>query len=251
MRSLGFSTGALAYADFRRGLTMTRAINACTAIELSALRQPELQPMVESLDSLDLSRFSYVSIHAPSQFSREWEPEAATLLRTQLHCRWPIIVHPDVLTDMSLWREFGSMLCVENMDKRKPIGSTAEELARVFDQLPQASLCFDIGHARQVDPTMTEAYLILRDFGSRLRQVHVSEVNTSSRHDRLSYTTILAFQQVAHLIPEHIPLILETPVLLDEMELEIERVRQALPIHAEDGSKLVPAVGLEPTTCGL
>ena len=233
MRPIGFSTGALAYADFRRGLTMTAAAPACTAIELSALRQPELQPLVEALDELDLSGFDYVSIHAPSQFTPEWETQAVNLLRAQLHRRWPVVVHPDVLTRMDLWREFGSLLCIENMDKRKPIGSTAKELAQIFDQLPDASLCFDIGHARQVDTTMTEAYMILRDFGSRLRQVHVSEVNTSSKHDVLSYTTILAFQQVAHLIPEHIPLILETPVTAESMELEIARVREALPIRRE------------------
>ncbi len=80
---------------------------------------------------------------------------------------------------------------------------------------------------------MTEAYLILRDFGSRLRQVHVSEVNTRSKHDVLSYTSILAFQQVAHLIPDNIPLILETPVPIEKMEAEIERVREALPVRRE------------------
>ena len=233
MRPLGFSTGALAYADFKRGLAMTQSSPQCSAIELSALRQPELIPLLASLDTLDLSQFTYVSIHAPSQFEPEWEAQAAKYLLAELRRGWPIVVHPDVLTNMALWREFGSLLCVENMDKRKPIGGTAEELARIFDQLPDASLCFDIGHARQVDPTMTEAYLILRDFGSRLRQVHVSEVNTCSRHDVLSYTSILAFQQVAHLIPENIPLILETPVPIEKMEAEIERVREALPVHRE------------------
>jgi hypothetical protein len=233
MRPIGFSTGALAYADFRRGLAMTQSMRICTAIELSALRQPELQPLLASLDTLELSHFNYVSIHAPSQFTPEWETQAAGMLRTQLHRQWPVVVHPDVLTDFALWREVGSLLCVENMDKRKPIGGTAEELAQIFDQLPDASLCFDIGHARQVDPTMTEAYLNLRDVGPKLRQVHVSEVNTSSKHDRLSYMTILAFQQVAHLIPEHIPLILETPVTAEYMESEIARVREALPIRNE------------------
>jgi hypothetical protein len=233
MRPIGFSTGALAYADFRRGLTMTQSSPECSAIELSALRQPELLPLLESLDTLDLSRFSYISIHAPSQFDAEWEAQAAKHLQAILGRGWPIVVHPDVLTDMALWRGFGSLLCIENMDKRKPIGSTAVELARVFEQLPHASLCFDIGHARQVDPTMTEAYLILRDFGSKLRQVHVSEVNTSSKHDVLSYTTILAFQQVAHLIPEDVPLILETPVTLERMGHEIARVREALPVQKQ------------------
>jgi hypothetical protein len=77
---------------------------------------------------------------------------------------------------------------------------------------------------------MTEAYLILREFGERLRQVHVSEVNTRSRHDPLSYASILAFQAVAHLIPAHVPLILETPVKEDDIEIEIAKVREALPL---------------------
>jgi len=77
---------------------------------------------------------------------------------------------------------------------------------------------------------MTEAWLILREFGSRLRQVHVSEVNTRSKHDRLSYASILAFQEVAHLIPESVPLILETPVPEGDIEEEIARAREALPV---------------------
>jgi hypothetical protein len=117
------------------------------------------------------------------------------------------------------------------MDKRKPIGRTAQELASIFQKLPEATLCFDIGHARQVDPTMTESYLILRQFGPRLRQVHVSEVNTRSKHDVLSYASILAFQEVADLIPLEVPLILETPLIESEMQSEIEKVDSALPVE--------------------
>src|SRR5580693_2147376 len=88
--------------------------------------------------------------------------------------------------------ELGPSVCVENMDKRKPGGRSVGELARIFAELPDATFCFDIGHARQFNPTMTEAWLILKEFGSKLRQVHVSEVNTRSKHDRLSYASILA-----------------------------------------------------------
>jgi hypothetical protein len=77
---------------------------------------------------------------------------------------------------------------------------------------------------------MTEAYVMLREFGSKLLQVHVSEVNTSSKHDLLSFTSILAYQEVAHLIPPNVPLILETPVAEDQMEAEIAKVRKALPL---------------------
>lgn len=230
MRPIGFSTGALAYPDFRRGLALTRAAG-CPAVELSALRQAELFPLLESLDSLDLTGFGYVSIHAPSRFEPRWEALASERLCEQSWRNWPIVIHPDALSDFSLWRELGALLCVENMDKRKPRGRTARELGSIFDQLPEASFCFDIGHARQCDPTMTEAYLILREFGPKLRQVHVSEVNTRSKHDPLSYASILAYQDVAHLIPVNVPLILETPVAEDQMESEIGKVREALPLN--------------------
>jgi len=176
----------------------------------------------------------YVSIHAPSKIEQENEALVAKRLRGLLTRGWPIVVHPDAIRDFSLWREFGSLLCIENMDKRKPIGRSANELGLVFDQLPEASLCFDIGHARQVDTTMTEAYLILEEFGGRLRQVHISEVDTGSRHNPLSYASIMAFQEVAHRIPESVPIILQTPAA-DEAEMmgEIAKAREALPVEGD------------------
>lgn len=227
MRPIGFSTGALACADFRKGLAMTVA-GGCEVVELSALRQLELFPLLDALDTLNLDSFSYISIHAPSQMEPEMEALLFSRLRDELHRQWPVIVHPDAIHHYADWREFGSLLCIENMDKRKPIGRTAAELECIFAKLPEASLCFDIGHARQVDPTMTEAYLILKNFGSKLRQVHVSEVNSRSTHDPLSRASILAFQEVAHLIPEHVPLVLETPVPENGMQTEVHKALEAL-----------------------
>lgn len=229
MRPIGFSTGALAYSDFRQGLAMMRG-KPLKAVELSALRQAELAPLLDALDSLDLSAFDYISIHAPSQFDPGLEAAIWDRLRDQTARGWPIIVHPDVISFSDLWKELGSCLCIENMDKRKPIGRSARELRWVFEQLPEASLCFDIGHARQCDSTMTEAYLILREFGPRLKQVHVSEVNARCKHDLLSYSSIRAFQEVAHLIPAEVPIILETPVSETEMTSEIDKVQQSLPL---------------------
>jgi hypothetical protein len=231
MRQVGYSTGALAYADFRRGLAMLRGRDI-TAVELSALRQSELQPLVEAPDDLDLRQFSYVSFHAPSRILESEEKLVVQALERVWKRDWPIILHPDAIHDFSLWRRFGATLYVENMDKRKPGGRSVDELNAVFRELPDASFCFDIGHARQYDSSMTQAYMMLREFGGRLRQVHVSEVNTSSRHDLLSYTSVLAFQEVAGLVPPEVPLILETPVHEEELEAEIERAREALPLNS-------------------
>ncbi|MCU0691198.1 MAG: hypothetical protein MUF54_07350 [Polyangiaceae bacterium] len=237
MRPIGFSSGALALGDFRLALDMVAADLDVKAVELSALRAPELPRLVAAIDSLDLSRYSYVAVHAPSAYSSADEPQVVETLKAVSARGWPIVIHPDAIHEWSLWRQFGRLLCVENMDKRKPIGRSAQELAACFDKIPDASLCLDLGHARQVDPSMSGAYGILREFGDRLMQLHLSEVATDSRHDRLSYSASLAFQQVARFIPEQTPVILETPVSGADMAREIKRALLALTAQSPDSTQ--------------
>jgi len=227
MRSIGFSTGALARGDFRKALQMLAGKDV-SAVELSALRQDELTPLVKQLDELDLTSFKYVSFHAPSSIDQLFESKALELLEEVAARRWPIIVHPDAMHTPADWNRLGECLCIENMDKRKAVGQTAQDLAQFFELLPKASLCFDIGHARQVDPTMSEAAAILRSFRGRIQQLHVSEVNTQSKHDALSLESMLAFQKVSHLIPVDCPAILESRVEAGQIEEEIQNVLKSL-----------------------
>lgn len=227
MKRIGFSTGALARGDFRLALRMLSG-KKVNAVELSALRQDELAPLVDQLDQLDLSRFQYVSFHAPSAMEKSYEATALELLQRVAKREWPIVVHPDAMHTPAKWASLGNSLCIENMDKRKPIGQTATDLAKFFDLLPNASLCFDIGHARQVDPTMGEAWAILQRFRSKIKQLHVSEVNTQSKHDPISLESILAFQKVSHLLPVDAPIILESRVEESEIDEEIQTALDAL-----------------------
>lgn len=226
MRSIGFSTGALALGDFRCALTMLRSKPEVDAVELSALREQELIPLIEALPSLDLRHFRHVSFHAPSAMSGDFEAVATKRLEEVASRKWLIVVHPDVITKPDLWKCFGEQLCVENMDKRKPIGQTADQLQEVFDKLPSSSFCFDLGHARQVDPTMTEAFLILRRFRGRLRQLHVSEVNSDSRHGELTLEASLAFRRLASVIPNDVPAIIESRVPKPDIDREVRLVRE-------------------------
>jgi len=231
MRSVGFSTGALALSDFRLALDELQG-QPVDSIELSALRYRELQPLLYTLETLPLASYRYKSIHAPSSFDAHQEVEIVDLLKRLVPPSWPIILHPDTIHDFAVWRGFGKQLAIENMDRRKPIGRTLEELELIFEKLPEAMLCFDIGHARQCDTTMTEAYRILRAYSGRLCQIHVSEVNTASHHDPLSFAAILAFSEVADLIPHHVPVILEARVTQDQIKAEIEKAQRALPLTA-------------------
>ena len=225
---MGFSTGALALADFRLGSAMLKDVSEVSAVELSALRAHELTPLANALTSLDVRGFSYVAFHAPSAFTRDEERAVVDTLVGIAERGWPIVVHPDAIHDWTLWRSFEDLLCIENMDKRKPIGRTVSELKACFDHAPEAQLCLDLGHARQVDPSMTVTFLLLREFGDRLKQVHLSDVSTDSRHNRISYSAGLAFRKIAGLIPTATPIILETPVTTEEIAKEIQRAREAL-----------------------
>jgi Lon protease-like protein len=233
MRPIGFSTGALALGDFRAALRMLLD-QPVSAVELSALRLHELLPLSAALPALPLSPFGYVSVHAPSVYDQAEEAELSQRLLgllPLLPAGASVIVHPDAIRRFERWQPFGDRLLIENMDLRKATGRTAAELLPIFARLPQASFCFDLGHARQVDPTMDGARALLRHFAPRLRQLHVSEVDAASRHQPLSPATMAAFRQISPLIPGETPAILEAPVCpasAAELQTELHHVSECL-----------------------
>lgn len=225
-RSFGFSTGAIAKGDFHHALDLLVA-NDVRVVELSALRDHELPELMRNLTSLDLSFFTHVSVHAPSRFMQISEREAAKLLEVALELKIGIVVHPDTITNPDLWRHFGSFLWVENLDKRKVTARTASELEQLFETFPEAGFCLDVAHARQIDPTMSESVQMLSFFQERLRQIHASGLNSNSTHSVLSAGASSAFGQISHLIPQQIPIILESPIQENAIAGELSYARTA------------------------
>lgn len=225
MRPIGFSSGALAKGDYQRGIALQREDPTLTALEISALREPELEPLVRAAATIDVDQFTYVSFHAPSAFTSLSEKEVVQYLE-RLPDSWPVVVHPDLIDDVEVWRHLGSRLCLENMDLRKRTGRTVEEMRAAFEALPAAGFCLDLGHARQVDPTMGLAVEMLQEFGNRLRQLHVSEVGTFGDHRRIGYLARGAFARVVSFLPPDVPVILESLVTSSEMQAEVETARE-------------------------
>lgn len=235
MRMFGFSTGSIVPGDAEGALRILLHHDA-PAVELSALRITELPALLGAAPTLPVDGFQHVSVHLPSKFAPEDDSRIAEAAHAFVRRGWPVVLHPDVICDDAPWRSLGAHLWIENMDKRKPIGRTAAELDELFARFPDAGLCLDVAHSRQVDPTMRETRYILRAHGNRVRQVHLSEVGSSSRHAPLSFGAIHDFSGIASLIPVDAPVILESPVSEDEIATELERAREALPddslIHA-------------------
>lgn len=225
MRRIGFSTGALARGDFREGIRLQ--VGRCDAIELSALREEELDPLVDAISTLSLETFPYVSFHAPSHLQKWNEKQVVTRLMQLPEIIESIIVHPNIITDDRHWVRLGSRLVVENMDQRYSVGKSASELNAVFRRLPQARFCFDVGHARQVDPTMGIAVQFLDRFSDRLAEIHISEVDADSRHCPISFAASQAFQRVLPQIDNRVPVIIESVVTAAEMNEEFEMARRS------------------------
>ena len=223
MKPIGFSTGALAKGDFATGLELQRDVSRIDAVELSALRDHELPSLVDAIPTLNLDDFEYVSFHAPSRLQTLDEQSVFALL-LGLPESWPVVVHPELLQTPSLWLQLGKRLCLENMDNRKTTGRTIAELHALFDAFPEATFCLDLGHARQIDPTMVSAMHMLREFGDRLVELHISEVGPHGEHLPLGATTRQAFARVVHLVPPDCPLIIESIVAAESIEHELNAV---------------------------
>lgn len=222
MIAMGFSTGALFREQLEKGVSLSEQLQL-PVIELSALRLRELPAVVDFVHHHELKAFAHVSVHAPTAFTAGEEAGVAALLLAAVRQRgWLVVVHPDCITNPDAWKPFGELLCIENMDKRKATGRTVAELEAIFTSFPNARMCFDIAHARQVDTTMTEAYRIIRRFRDRIAQIHLSELTSSSKHERLSDSAIDSFREVAAYLPD-VPVILESPVDPKDLPSELER----------------------------
>lgn len=233
----GFSTGALEKGDYRAALKWIGQ-HELRSIELSALRFEELAPLVDDLDKLKMNDFEYVSFHAPSSFRRDQEERVVSLLTRVAHRRWNIIVHPDVIYTPARWKQFGDLLLIENMDRRKSTGRTVSELTKVFDGLPQARMCLDVAHARQLDTTLTLLHSLVAAFIDRIAEVHISELDSRCHHRLLSRSSVDDYTSIASRFYK-VPVIIESMLDHESNELRERELNLAqLAMESPTGSIL-------------
>jgi hypothetical protein len=208
---VGASTGYMAEL---RGSWDSLIEEACQvssfAVELAALSEPELPPLVDYLGRISSLPFRYLSVHAPTKHRSLGEEELVEVLAGLPAFVDAIVVHPDRISDPAPYRRLGSRLVVENMDSRKRSGLYADELADVFAALPDAGFCFDVAHAWSVDPGMEVGEELLDRFACRLRQVHLSSVDARQGHVPLTADHEALFEPLLRRCRD-VPWLLEAP----------------------------------------
>ncbi len=236
----GFSTGALAKGDFNAALAMLER-HRLKAIELSALRVEELPALLGAISTLPLHQHTHVTIHAPSKFPPGSEHVVADQLARVASTVTGFIVHAEAIRDPAPWRALGDKVFVENADGRKHTGRTVEEFRRIMDELPDAKVCLDLAHVHQVDPTLLEAHRMIRAFGDRVAQIHLSQLDHACRHQALSLGFVAELRRLAPMLPS-------TAVILESMVMPAAIARQVeLARACFEG----PAATLAPHTMSL
>jgi hypothetical protein len=85
--------------------------------------------------------------------------------------------------------------------------------------------CFDIGRARQVDPTLGAALEMLRACGGRLAEIPISEASAASSHVAISRTAAPSYRRLASPLP---PAIIESVLAPDALAEELATAHFAL-----------------------
>lgn len=187
---------------------------ACTvsssAVELSALSENELEPLLRFLSGKPKLPFRFTAVHGPSKNRTLDEEDLVNLLVEVARYCDGIVMHPDTMGELAPYSALGNRLLIENMDSRKSEGRTVGELKPAFESLPDARFCFDIAHARSIDPSMGEANRLLDAFGTRLSHVHLSSLSPDLRHVSLTSSDAELFESTLQRCVD-VPWILEAP----------------------------------------
>lgn len=208
---LGASTGYMAdqRGDWTKQIEMAWEVSPF-AIELSALSEPELPSLVGFLESERSLPFRYISIHGPSKNLLGDEEKLVSELSKLARHAEAVVMHPDTIEDLSVYRALGNKLLLENMDARKESGQRRDELEPFYEELPEAGFCLDVPHAWSVDPTMEVAGELLDAFGSRLRHVHLSSLSSELHHVPLTVDDEVLFRSTLERCLD-VPWIFEAP----------------------------------------
>jgi hypothetical protein len=180
------------------------------AAELSALAEPEMDGLAAYLETNPSLPFRYLSIHGPSKERTMSEADLARALTPIARRADAAVMHPDTMRDPTAYEALGRKLVLENMDAGKADGCCVEHLERWFAALPEAGFCFDIAHAKSIDPEMGLGSELLDAFASRLRHVHVSSLSDKLHHVPLTQEDETLFMPLLERCLD-LPWILEAP----------------------------------------
>ncbi len=213
--SIGISSGLREEARVEAKTWLPQMLRDATGklLEVSVMQDAELKALRSFLRSDHAPELlqlpAQLSLHAPSKNLDGFAFDRIIYLSEMPKEFAQIIVHPDVMGDPQSWQMLGQRLVLENMDCRKNLGSTVEDLAAYFQILPKAKFCLDVAHVWSLDKTMQLGFELLEAFSNRLVEVHFSGIKESGSHCPLSKEQFATYQPLLEKV-RNTPWILES-----------------------------------------
>jgi hypothetical protein len=196
----------------------------CEAIEIHT---PEHNKINRDL-IMAIKQFSYRSIHTTDltpQSLNEANYYQSLTSEIDTHA---LTIHPHTMQKWSWLHEyFGSKASFENMDWRKPFGTSPDDMSEVFEQYSNARWTYDLNHVYTNDDTM----ILADEFYSRfdnLGHYHLS----GFKDERLPHTTLHTTHQniIIEAVKSNHPIIIESYGIddIENFETELEYITPRL-----------------------
>ncbi len=208
---IGFTTGKTDKLSFEQKVKIFHDVG-CTAIELSILDVNNIPEVLAGLPLFTQYPFLYYSVHAPARDFTFRNDERTTYVLDSIQKMHDalglstIVVHPDKIEDWNVFDAYHLPFALENMDHRKNIGQTVENLKELFQKM-NVPMVLDVNHCYANDPTMQLATDMDIAFHDRIIEVQLSGFDTL--HDPLYKTKQTA---IIDAIPDKtLPIIIESP----------------------------------------
>ena len=167
---------------------------------------------ISSIDAQWLSGLPYTTIHAPFNLFSSHASEETILkqlnviseLYENTHAK-SVVFHPAPYEKLAPLTDRNFHVTVENLPPGRHTG--IPELRRIFKKYPEFSFCLDISHAYLW--SKYETARLLREFGSRLSQIHLSGTYRRKSHQSLQSVSRDFLQTIEDIKQFDVPLVVE------------------------------------------
>ena len=220
---LGFSTGSLAkLMTAKEALAVIHQLG-CGVVELGFLRFERIKSdWLDEISSKDLTDFYYVSLHAP-KINYGYNEQTRFVFKKILGFNKKrkldtVVFHPDLVEDFNIFNNVEFNISFENMDNRKELYRTPDELKKLLDKNDKFKLVLDVNHAYVNDESMKNTKAFYELLGDRIQEVHLTGYD--KKHEPLYQTKQLNI--IKSIQDFKVPMIEEAPLTIEEMKLEWE-----------------------------
>ena len=229
---LGFSTGALYKTQIpqisREAVRLIKDLS-CQALELGGQRKDRI-PALNDLKPADVADFSFLSLHTADDVIYGDNAETKEMLDAiqRAHDRLKfdnIIIHPDKIESWEIFQHYSLPLAIENMDHRKSMGRTIDDIEKILNFNQNFKLVLDLNHCYCNDKTMGLAQDFYQKFKDKIVQIHLS--GFIELHDPLYRSQQ---KEILDAVPDkNLPIIIESTLNdVSELKLEYEYIKNYL-----------------------